>query len=69
MDISSLLAILPAKYVTLALAAMGLCAALDALIPQPQPGSRWVLPRRLLALAAQNYRHAENAVKAGEAKK
>ena len=69
MDMSSALAIVPAKYLGLVLAIMGLCAALDALIPQPKPGSPWVFPRKILSLIAQNYKHAENVKKPGETPK
>ena len=46
-------------------AAVAVCAALDALLPQPPAGSRWVPPRRAVSWVALNLRHARNAVPAG----
>ena len=65
MDISSVVAVLPARYVVFVFAALGVCAIADALMPQPPAGSDWVPARRLLHVLASNYLNARNAVPAG----
>lgn len=43
------------------------CSLVDAVVPQPAVGSPWVPLRKMISLLACNYRHARNAVTAGQA--
>ena len=63
--ITALLALVPAGYLVYALAACGLCALLDAALPQPPEGSGWVPVRRVLHVLGANVWNARNAVPAG----
>ena len=65
MDIVSLLALVPAQYLAYVTVAVAVCSALDAALPQPLEGSRWVGPRKLLAFVALNLGHARNLVRPG----
>jgi hypothetical protein len=49
------------KFVPLVLATSVLASALDALIPQPKPGSHGTPLRKLISIAALNMNHATNA--------
>lgn len=44
------------------LACHALASALDALIPQPAPGSHWLPLRKLVSIAAGNVHYAGNAL-------
>lgn len=43
----------------------GVASLIDAYLPQPPAGSRWVAARRLVTLLAHNYRNASNRIQAG----
>lgn len=60
-----LISLLPHQYAMLALDLIGVCAILDAAIPQPGPGSRWVRVRRVIALVGANWGWASNKFVAG----
>ena len=36
------------------------CAFIDAVFPVPRPGSRWVLPRKVVSALAMNIGYAQN---------
>lgn len=65
MDASTLSAVLNAlgltKFVPIVLAVSTLASALDAVIPQPAPGSHWLPVRKVLSVAALNVHYASNA--------
>ena len=63
--ISALLALVPVQYLAYAFAACGLCALLDAVLPAPPAGSRWVGVRGVLHVLGANVLNARNAVPAG----
>jgi hypothetical protein len=63
--VADLLGLIPAHLFAYIAYAVAACAVLDANLPQPPAGSRWVLPRKALHMVAQNYRYARNAVIAG----
>lgn len=48
-------------FLPLLLALHATASALDALIPQPVPGSHWLVLRKLLSMAAGNVFNATNA--------
>ncbi len=47
-------------YLPLVLSIIGLASAVAAILPQPQPGSSWVVMRKLLDLVAMNVGAARN---------
>jgi len=49
------------KFVPVVLALSTLASALDAILPQPAPGSHWLPARKLLSIAALNVHYASNA--------
>ena len=49
------------SFLPLLLALHGVASATDALLPQPAAGSHWLLPRKLISLAAMNFLNASNA--------
>lgn len=49
------------SLVPLILALHATASALDAILPQPAPGSHWLPLRKLLSIAAANVGHASNA--------
>lgn len=65
MDTTALVSLMHALgldvYVPVALAVIGVAASLAAILPHPAPGSPWVIPRKLLDLAAMNTGSAKNA--------
>ncbi|MBB3174868.1 hypothetical protein FHR90_002715 [Endobacter medicaginis] len=65
--VSYILSLLPARLAVPALAAIGLCAVLDAMLPQPPSGSPWVLPRRILSAIGANWLNARNLAQPGAA--
>ena len=64
--VSYILSLLPARAAMPLLAAIGLCAVLDAVLPQPKGGSVWVLPRRILTAIGANWLYARNLLPAGK---
>ena len=63
--IPAALAAVPAQYVGYVMTAVAVCSLLDAYVPQPPAGSRWVPVRRAVSFLAQNVHFARNAVPAG----
>lgn len=65
MDASTISSVLDAlgltKFVPVVLAICTLASALDAIMPQPAPGSHWLPGRKLLSIAALNVHYASNA--------
>lgn len=50
-----------AAWVPWITAAIAIASALDAVIPQPDVGSRWYGARKILSSVAINFGHAANA--------
>ena len=65
--VSYILSLLPARLAVPVLAAIGVCAVLDAMLPQPPAGSLWVVPRRILSAIGANWLNARNVLPAGAA--
>lgn len=53
------------KWIPLLLLVHAACSALDAAIPQPLPGSYWLIPRKIVSLLALNFANAANGLQPG----
>lgn len=53
------------KWIPLILLVHAACSALDAAIPQPLPGSYWLIPRKIVSLLALNFANAANGLQPG----
>ncbi|MGI4945122.1 MAG: hypothetical protein ACRYHQ_31935 [Janthinobacterium lividum] len=63
--VTYLLGLVPARYWPCVFIPTAVCAIVDAVVPQPPPGSRWVPIRRLVSLVGGAFGWARNAVPAG----
>lgn len=60
-----LLSVLPPRWAGIVFLLIALCAYIDAAIPQPGPGSRWVPVRRVVSWVGGNWGAAKNRVVPG----
>ena len=60
MDLSTIVALLPARYAVYAAALFGACALVSALWPTPHPDSRILPLWRLVNLLGGNFKYAAN---------
>ena len=63
--VGALLSFLPVQYGRDISFLIVVCAAADAVIPQPKVGSWWVKPRRVVSAIGCNWLQATNRIRAG----
>ena len=63
--VTYLLGLVPAHYWPCVFIPTAVCAIIDAVVPQPPPGSRWVPIRRLVPLVGGAFGWAANRIPAG----